>query len=83
MNVSDRVFLSLQELGYPVSGRSSIVATYGHQELDVVLGEEFQVKVLFEVFVGRLETAHLKVTATSVEVSVRLEKVDVLDTWSL
>jgi hypothetical protein len=75
--------LGLEELGDTVGRGCGIIAADGDEELDVVALKEFEVEVLFEIFVGRFEAAHLKVAATSVEVGVRLEEVYLLGTGSL
>ncbi len=78
VDVCDRILLRGQELGDAVRGGSGVVTTHGHEELDVVVLEQGEVEVLFEILVGGLETAHLQIAAAPVEVGVGLEEVDVL-----
>ena len=79
MNIVDRIVLRLEELGDPVGGGSGVVTTDGDQELYVILLEKRKVEILLKVLVSRLETAHLEVGTTPVEISVSLEEIDVLD----
>ena len=78
MDVVDGILLGFQELGDAVGGRGGVVATHGHQQFDVVVLEQAQIEVLFEILVGGLEAAHLEVGTAPVEVGVGLEEIDVL-----
>ena len=77
VDVGDGIFLGLEELGDAVGRRSGIVAADGHEQFDVVLGEEGQVEVLLEVLVGGLESAHLQERTALVEDAVGHRIVDV------
>ena len=83
VNVGDRVLLCLEELGDSVCSGSGIIATYGNQKFDVVLGEKFEVEVVLKIGVGWLETAHLKIRTATVEVGVSLVEIEILDARSL
>lgn len=61
MYVCNRIALGSQELGNPVGSGGRVVATYGHEKLDIVVLEEVKVEVLLKILVGRFETAHLKI----------------------
>ena len=78
VDVCNRIVLCCKELGNPVCRRSRVVTAHSHEKLDVVLFEKVEVEVFLEIFVGRLETAHLKVGTAAVEVAIGLGKVDVL-----
>ena len=77
MDVGDGVFLGLEELGDTVGGRSRVVAADGHQQFDVVVGEELEVEVVFEIRILGLETAHLQERTSLVEDAVGHGVVDV------
>ena len=78
VDVVDRIVLGLKEFGDPVGGGGGVVATDSYQELHIVVLEKSQVEILLEILVGRLETAHLEIGSSPVEIGVRLEEVDVL-----
>ncbi len=78
VDVVDGILLCLKELCNAVCGGSGIVSANGDKELDVVFLEEAQVEVLLKVIVGGFETAHLEVGATTVEIGVGLEEINVL-----
>ena len=59
-----------EELGNAVGRRSRIVTAHGHQQLDIVIGEEFQIEVVFEIGILRFETAHLEERTALIEYSV-------------
>ena len=61
MYVCDRIALGSQELGNPVGSGGSVVASDGHEKLDIVVLEEVKIEVLLKILVGRFETAHLKI----------------------
>ena len=77
MDVGDGVFLGLQELGDAVRGRSRVVAADRHEQFDVVVGEELEVEVVFEIRILGLETAHLQERTSLVEDAVGHGVVDV------
>ena len=77
VDVVDRVVLGLKELGDSVGCGGCVVTAYSNEKLHIVVLEEGKVEILLEILVGRLETAHLEVGTTSVEVSVSLEEIDV------
>ena len=77
VDVGDGVFLGLEELGDTGGGRSRVVAADGHEQLDVVLGEEIEVEILLEILVGRFETTHRQVRAAAVENIVGQQEIDV------
>ena len=79
MDIADGIALGLEELGDPVGGGSGVVSAHGHKQLDVVVLEETEVEVVLEIIVSRLETAHLQIGASPVEIGVSLEEVDILD----
>ena len=83
VDVVDRILLGLQELGDAVCRGCGIVTAYGHQELDVVVLKQAQVEIFFEILVSGLETAHLQIAAAPVEISIRLEEVNVFRAGSL
>ena len=83
MDVVDRIVLRFEELGYPVGCGCGVVASDGHQELDVVVLEQGEVEVLLEILVGGLETAHLEIGTATVEIGVCLEEIDVFGAGSL
>ena len=78
MDVVDRVVLRLEELGDPVGRGGGVVATDGHEKLHVVVLEKGQVEILLKILISGLETAHLEVGSSPVEISVSLEEIDVL-----
>ena len=59
-----------EEPGTAVGRRSRIVTAHGHQQLDIVIGEEFQIEVVFEIGILRFETAHLEERTALIEYSV-------------
>ena len=77
VDVCDGVFLGLQELGDAVRGRCRVVAADRHEQLDVVVGEELEVEVVFEIRILGLETAHLQERTSLVEDAVGHGVVDV------
>ena len=77
MDVADRIVLCLEEFGDPVGCRCSVITSDGHQELDVVVLEEGEVEIILEIIISGLETAHLEVGTTPVEIGISLEEVDV------
>ena len=77
VDVGDGVFLGLQELGDSVCRRGGIVPADRHEQLDVVVGEELEVEVVFEIGVGGFEPAHLEERTALVEDSVGHGVVDV------
>ena len=77
MNVRDRVFLLFEEFRDPVGRRGGIVATHGHEQFHVIFDKEIEVKILFEVLVGRFETTHRQVRAAAVENIVGQQEIDV------
>ena len=77
VDVGDGVFLGLEELGDTVGGRSRVVAADGHQQFDVVVGEELEVEVVLEIRVLGFETAHLQERTSLVEDAVGHRVVDV------
>ena len=78
MYVGDRMTLFFQKFGHAVGRRCRVVAADGHQQLDVVLGEELPVETLLEIFVRRFEAAHAQERTREVENFVRFEEGDVL-----
>ena len=70
--------LFFQKFGHAVGRRCRVVAADGHQQLDVVLGEELPVETLLEIFVRRFEAAHAQERTREVENFVRFEEGDVL-----
>ena len=67
----------VQELGDAVRGRCRVVAADRHEQLDVVVGEELEVEVVFEIRILGLETAHLQERTSLVEDAVGHGVVDV------
>ena len=67
VDVGDRIFLLLEELGDAVRGRSGIVSAHRHQQFHIVRREEIEVEIVGEILVRRLETAHLQVGTAPVE----------------
>ena len=61
MDVRDMIILGCEEFGNSICSRSRVVTTDGHEKLDVVVFEEVEVEVLFEILVSRLETAHFEI----------------------
>ena len=77
VDVGDGVFLGLQELGDAVRGRSRVVAADRHEQFDVVVGEELEVEVVFEIRILGFETAHLQERTSLIEDTVGHGIVDV------
>ena len=77
VDVCDGVFLGLQELGDAVRGRCRVVAADRHEQFDVVVGEELEVEVVFEIRILGFETAHLQERTSLVEDAVGHGVVDV------
>ncbi len=77
VDVGDGVFLGLEELGDTVGGRSRVVAADGHQQFDVVVGEELEVEIVVEIRILGFETAHLQERTSLVENAVGHGVVDV------
>ena len=77
VDVLDRILLGFEELGDAVRGGCGIIAADGDQKLDVVLLEESEVEILLEILVRRFESAHLEIGTSPVEISVRLEEVEI------
>ena len=74
VDVGDGVVLRFEELGDAVGRRCGVVAADGHEQLDVVLGEEIEVEILLEILVGRFETAHREVRTALIEDVVGLRE---------
>ena len=70
VDVGNGVFLGLQELGDAVRGRSRVVAADRHEQFDVVVGEELEVEVVFEIRILGFETAHLQERTSLIEDTV-------------
>ena len=77
VNIVNRILFCLKEFCNPVSRRSSVVASDSDKQLHVVLLEKLEVEIFLEILIGRLETAHLQVGTTSVEIRICLEEIDV------
>lgn len=77
VDVGNGVFLGLEELGDAVCGRCRIIAAHRDKQLDVVVGEEFEVEVVLEIRIRGLETAHLEERTALVEDAVGHGVVDV------
>ena len=77
VDVGDGVFLRLEELGDAVGRRGRVVAADRHEQFHVVVGEELEVEVVFEIGVRRFETAHLQERTALVEDAVGHRVVDV------
>ena len=77
VDVGNGVFLGLQELGDAVRGRSRVVAADRHEQFDVVVGEELEVEVVFEIRILGFETAHLQERTSLIEDTVGHGIVDV------
>ncbi len=70
VDIGNRIPFRFEELGNAVGRRSRIVTAHGHQQLDIVIGEEFQIEVVFEIGILRFETAHLEERTALIEYSV-------------
>ena len=79
MDVGDRILFGCQEFGDAVRSRSRIVASDGHQQLNVVFDEQVEVEIFFEVFVRRFETTHRQERSAAVEDVVGQQEVDLGD----
>ena len=77
VDVGDGVFLGLEELGDAVRRRGGIVAADRDEQLDVVVGEEFEVEVVLEIRILGFEPAHLQERTALVEDAVGHRIVDV------
>ena len=71
------VFLGFEELGDAVGRRGGIVAADRDEQLDVVVGEEFEVEVVLEIRILGFEPAHLQERTALVEDAVGHRIVDV------
>ncbi len=78
VDVGNGVVFALQELCNAVGGGGGVVATHGHQQFHLVVGEERQVETFLEVLVSGFESAHLQDTATLIENLVSCKEVEIL-----
>ena len=80
MNIGDRIFFGLEELGDAVGRRRRIVAPDGDEQFDVILDEQVQIEILLEVLVRRFEAAHRQERSAPVENIVRQQEIDLRNT---
>ena len=83
MDIGNRIVLVGQELGNAVGGRCSVVASHGHQQLNIVVLEEVQVETFLEILVSGFKAAHLQNAAALIENLVGHQEIDILHTWVL